>query len=274
MRRKIFPCVLSLILPGAGQIYNGQLLRGIAWIVFVTGWVVFWTYTGFAARPDGLIADFAGQVVIAVLAASDAYRAAGSTVVTAPDAGRPSRLRPLVKALAVLVCVALLDHYLVKSLPVRGYMIPTMSMSPTLQRGDRIIADMRFYRNRSPQPGDVVIIDIPTLHNELLVKRVIAVGGGIVEEKVATIYVNGKLLREPYAAHRVKRSWISEADIRNAYGPATVPPDQFFVLGDNRDNSWDSRSFGMVPRSRILGRAMFIYWSKDWRRIGMRIRRR
>jgi signal peptidase I len=103
---------------------------------------------------------------------------------------------------------------------------------------------------RDPQPGDVVVFEFPQDPSRDFIKRVIAVPGQTVEVREGRVYVDGTVVDEPY---------LSEPP-HYAYGPTSVPPGQFFVLGDNRNNSYDSHSWGMLPDERLIGRAEFRYW--------------
>ncbi len=139
--------------------------------------------------------------------------------------------------------------------------IPSGSMLPTLQINDRLIVDKVSYRFESPQRGDVVVFN-PT--DELLrqnfkdafIKRVIGLPGETIEVLNGRVYVNGKALNEDYVADRPDYQW----------GPQTVPQGSYLVLGDNRNQSYDSHYWGFVPREKIIGRAVVRFWPLD--RIG------
>jgi len=139
--------------------------------------------------------------------------------------------------------------------------IPSGSMLPTLQINDRLIVDKMSYRFESPQRGDVVVFN-PT--DELLrqnfkdafIKRVIGLPGETVEVLNGRVYVNGKALTEDYIADRPDYQW----------GPTPVPQGSYLVLGDNRNQSYDSHYWGFVPREKIIGRAVVRFWPLD--RIG------
>jgi signal peptidase I len=124
---------------------------------------------------------------------------------------------------------------------------PTASMEPTLPRGGFFVANGRPYLTRSPQPGDVVILRFPPDPSVLYVERVIAAGGTRVSLAKCRAIVNGMPLNEPYA--------IAEGDGANmlcTFGPVVVPKDHYFVLGDNRTTSADSRVWGFVPKANVL----------------------
>lgn len=133
--------------------------------------------------------------------------------------------------------------------------IPSGSMEPTLQIDDRLIVDKLSYRFHSPQRGDIVVF-APTdvlkeqKFKDAFIKRVIGLPGEKVEVKGGRVYVNGKGLREAYIEDKPNYQW----------GPVTVPPDSYLVLGDNRNNSYDSHYWGFVPRDRIIGRAIVRFW--------------
>ncbi len=139
--------------------------------------------------------------------------------------------------------------------------IPSGSMLPTLQINDRLIVDKVSYRFETPQRGDVVVFN-PT--DELLrqnfkdafIKRVIGLPGETVEVLNGRVYVNGKALNEDYVADRPEYQW----------GPQRVPDGSYLVLGDNRNQSYDSHYWGFVPREKIIGRAVVRFWPLD--RIG------
>lgn len=130
--------------------------------------------------------------------------------------------------------------------------IPSESMSPTLAVGDRLIVEKLSYDIHPPRRGDIVVFKAPpelikqTLKDDLI-KRVIGVPGDVIAIKQGKVYVNGSALSEPYLAERPDYG----------YGPATVPVDQYFVLGDNRNHSYDSHAWGFVPRRNIIGHAAF-----------------
>ncbi|MDX2097548.1 MAG: signal peptidase I [Leptolyngbyaceae cyanobacterium bins.59] len=133
--------------------------------------------------------------------------------------------------------------------------IPSGSMEPTLQVDDRLIVDKLSYRFNSPQRGDIVVFaPTDTLREQkfkdAFIKRVIGLPGEKVEIKGGRVYINGKPIREQYIADRPTYSW----------GPEVVPPNSYLVLGDNRNNSYDSHYWGFVPRDRIIGRAVVRFW--------------
>jgi signal peptidase I len=133
--------------------------------------------------------------------------------------------------------------------------IPSGSMLPTLQINDRLIVDKLSYRFNTPQRGDIVVFSpTSTLEkqnfHDAFIKRVIGLPGDKVEVKGGRVFVNDQALRENYI----------EADPQYQWGPQTVPPGSYLVLGDNRNNSYDSHYWGFVPREKIIGRAVVRFW--------------
>ncbi len=144
-----------------------------------------------------------------------------------------------------LVLTLVIRHFVVETFVVRG-----SSMEPTLHDGQRLLVTKFAYWFSQPQRGDIVIFRSPVSGKDDLVKRVIATPGDRVEIVAGRVYVNGRELEEPY---------VSRRDPRNL-PPLTVPEGKYFVLGDNRPNSEDSRFFGLIPRSALKGKAVVIWW--------------
>lgn len=130
------------------------------------------------------------------------------------------------------------------------YMVTSNSMEPSLNHGDRILVDRLVYSYSGPARGDIVVFAYPKDPTRTFVKRVIAVEGEQVELRGNQVYINGQLLQEPYL----------KAGNYPPYGPETVPADKIFVLGDNRSVSEDSREWGLLPQSSLIGKAWLIYY--------------
>jgi len=126
--------------------------------------------------------------------------------------------------------------------------------------------EKKFLPVREPRRGDIVVFKYPDEPERDFIKRVIGLPGDTLELRNKKVYVNGQPLDEPYVHFLEPASTSQEVtsfDVRERYGPVRVPGDQYFVMGDNRDNSQDSRYWGFLPRSYIKGRALMIYWSYD-----------
>lgn len=135
------------------------------------------------------------------------------------------------------------------------YRVDGHSMLPTLHHGEYLIVNKLSYVFDEPERGDIIVLHVAVDQNRDYIKRVIGVPGDRVEVRESTVYVNGVPLEEPYingrAAYRTA-SW-------------TVPEDQYFIMGDNRNNSNDSRALSFLPRGDIVGKAWLIYWGvEDW----------
>lgn len=166
----------------------------------------------------------------------------------------------------------------IKSNIAQAYKIPSVAMMQTLQIGDHIIADKFTYKTSGPKRGDIVIFPFPENPSKDFIKRVIALGDETLEIIDKKILINGNILNEPYVTHSDERIIPKELQPRDNFGPTTIPADSVFVMGDNRDNSYDSRFWGFVKKSSIKGKAVSIYWSRDkensevrWDRIGKKI---
>lgn len=156
-----------------------------------------------------------------------------------------------IKELPVLVLVALVVAWLIKSFIVQPFFIPSGSMEPTFTRGDHVLVNKFLYRFVEPVEGDVIVFRYPVDPDKDYIKRIVALPGQQLEIKNGKIYVDNKVVKEDYLDNV-----ITTAD----FGPVTVPNDKYFVMGDNRNNSEDSRVWGTVPEDNILGKAFMIYW--------------
>ena len=155
-------------------------------------------------------------------------------------------IRLLVEPLAIAIVLA----FFVRS-TLRLYVIPSSSMAPTLVTGDHIVV-MPYRFGSKPESGDVVVFQSPRAAGELMVKRVIGTPGDLVESRDGHVVVRGHAIAEPYVAAQATTGAIA---------PQIIPADCYFVLGDNRGDSLDSRSWGVLPRSSVLGRARLVLWS-------------
>jgi signal peptidase I len=177
---------------------------------------------------------------------------------------------------------------------VQAFKIPSQSMEPTLLVGDHLLVNKFIFEGsgawyekllpyRSVRRGDIVVFKFPYDDHVHYVKRVIGVPGDRVRIVNQQVFINGSLLKEPYVIHDSladdpfgdnfppldadfgesgpRPEWMQQIMSHVQHGELLVPPNQFFVMGDNRDRSWDSRYWGFVDRSAIMGRPMLIYWS-------------
>lgn len=196
------------------------------------------------------------------------------------DAGAKtkSRLRENLEAIAIAVVLALF----IRAFVVQAFKIPSGSMEPTLQVGDHILVNKFIYGIRlpvtntkmipvsSPERGDIVVFEYPVEPDKDFIKRVVAVPGDVVEIRDKKVYVNGRLVDQYTVKHTEKRVLPGAVNTRDNFGPVIVPEDAYFALGDNRDNSYDSRFWGFVKDSAIKGEAFIIYWSWDKDNFGVR----
>ncbi len=167
-----------------------------------------------------------------------------------PPAGRRppllAWLREIVETLLPAVVIAvLINMFLAQATRVYG-----QSMEPTLHTNQRLIVEKITYRFHGPRRGDIVVLKLPEHSEELLIKRVIGLPGEKVEIYDGTVYIDGRPLDEPYLTQKTPGSMPA----------VVVPPLHVFVLGDNRAASNDSRAFGPVPITNIVGKAWLSYW--------------
>ncbi len=195
-------------------------------------------------------------------------RATQANVETEARVKKKSVVREYAEAILIAIILALL----IRTFVVQAFKIPSGSMIPTLLVGDHILVNKFVYRFRDPKRGDVIVFKYPWDETRDFIKRVIAVGGEEVAMKGRTVFVNGRPLVEPYAIYSETRPTSGPG---YEYGPVVVPQGSYFVMGDNRDNSQDSRFWGFLKREKILGKSFFIYWSWDsekgrlrWWRLG------
>jgi signal peptidase I len=140
----------------------------------------------------------------------------------------------------------------VRPFVVEAYRIPTESMVPTLEVGDRVLASKFIYRIFEPERGDIVVFDSVDEDDQTLIKRVVGLAGDEIQVQGGVLYVNDEAQEEPY---------LNDADqFRSYYGPTVVPEGHIFVMGDNRGNSADSRVFGPLPLENLKGEAFMRFW--------------
>ena len=194
------------------------------------------------------------------------------------DSGRrKSSTREYASSVLIAVGLALV----IRSTVVQAFYIPSGSMEDTLLVGDYLLANKFLYgaplevpgmreplfrlpAMRDPRQGDIVIFRSKTQPDRDLIKRCVAVGGQVVEVKDKLLYVDGVLVpAAPKGKHVDANVYPGSRIARDNFGPYKVRPDHFFMMGDNRDNSSDSRVFGAVPRKLVKGKAMIIYWSSQ-----------
>jgi signal peptidase I len=162
--------------------------------------------------------------------------------------------------------VSLLLAVLIRTYLICSYKVPSGSMEDTLLVGDHFLACRFLYRFTDPKPGDVIVFQFPLDTDRDFVKRVVAVEGQTVEIRDKTVLVDGTPAAWPKRAKHIdSRIYSSGMSTRDNFGPLMVPTGHVFVMGDNRDNSRDSRYWGFLDTRLIKGKALLLYWS--WKRL-------
>jgi len=171
--------------------------------------------------------------------------------VTATVTAKRTSTRNLVEWVVVIVC-ALLVAFLIKTFLLQAFYIPSPSMTPTLQVDDRVLVNKLSYDLHGVHRGDIVVFRAPQDGPEKdLIKRVVGLPGEVVEGRDGHVVVNGQPLEESYLPDGVETA---------TFAAVTVTADHYWVMGDNRPNSSDSRVFGAIAESRIVGRAFVKVW--------------
>jgi signal peptidase I len=176
---------------------------------------------------------------------------------------------------AEAIIIALVLALFIRTFIVQAFKIPSGSMLPTLQIGDHILVNKFIYGVKmpfsgtilvpikDPKPNDIVVFKFPRDPKLDYIKRVIAVAGDTVEMRRKKVYINGKPFDDTYGVYTDPRILPASASPRDNFGPVTVPEEHIFVMGDNRDNSFDGRFWGFVDLKAVRGKAFIIYWSWD-----------
>ncbi len=194
---------------------------------------------------------------------------------------KKDKLYDWIKSIAIALVIALF----IRAFIVEAFKIPSSSMENTLLIGDHILVNRFIYGVKmpfsgatiipvnKPKHGDVIVFKYPPNPSIYFIKRCIGIPGDVLSMKNKILYRNGKRIKEPYVIHKdphiyprntqyelAKTLWGS----RDNWGPVKVPPHSYFMMGDNRDNSYDSRYWGFVPAKNLTGKAFIIYGSWEW----------
>lgn len=275
--------ILSLIMPGLGQVYTGTLARGLVWmflcgIFSVTG-LLFLSFPSAYSWTLGCVAELS-VVVIWLAAAVDSRRLA---LRCKPDYELKDYNRWYAYVLLLFLGTGGLLAYAlyVRDQLIQPFIIPSATMYPNILPRDRVIAVKNAYQTADPQRGDMVLFVYPDDRRIFYIKRVVALAGDKVEIRSGNLYVNDvELPREFIGPATISsdnttstgqvfyennngtkyRIFISQEKSAADFGPITVPKYDCFVMGDNRNNSLDSRHFGSIAVTSLKGKFEYRYW--------------
>lgn len=303
-RSPVLAAILSLLTAGLGQVYCGRLVRGLVFITFVTAVTPAYFLILTRQTPPTTAALATVLILYGVTWLVPPIDALWIACRTRRDYPLKEYNRLTVYLLLWVINAGSAMGYALhaRSVHVEAFRVPAASMYPTFVPNDRFLANKTVYESTDPQPGDLVIFKSPTQRRQNWVKRVIALAGDTVEIREGRVRVNGQALaREAvpdgslvpivtrhlggtrkgqiidgavYEEHNGGRSYRILHTRGNGSSPAdfaetTVPAHHCFVLGDNRDNSVDSRHHGSIPLATIIGRADYLYCpAKSWSRFG------
>ena len=180
--------------------------------------------------------------------------------------GKKKFIKEYIEPIVIAVLIALF----IRAFIVQAFKIPSSSMEPTLLVGDYLLvnkfiygvripySDIKFFEYKKPKRGDIIVFIFPKDRKKDFIKRVIGTEGEKVTLLHNKIYIDDKLIDDPWGHFTIPRSSIED------YGPVKVPEGSLFVMGDNRDNSQDSRFWGFVKTNEVKGKAFIVYFSLDW----------
>ncbi|WPD23270.1 MAG: signal peptidase I [Candidatus Electrothrix scaldis] len=261
------PCVaalLSLLSCGLGHVYAGELKRGILFYLgrgLLLAILLFLLFI----RPDrlGLLVALVASIVYFLFYFFDSVRAAKKSSASYEMRKFNKWYFYLFYLFLANIVLQSLAGALVKEHFIKAYKIPAGSMLPTLLVGDHLLVNRFIYKQRQPERGDIVVFEYPRDPSLDYIKRIVAVAGDVVELRDKRLFVDGVPQDAYPTVHKDNTIHPRSEDPRDNFGPVTVPEHAVFVLGDNRDNSFDSRFWGFVDESTIKGKAMSFYWSWD-----------
>src|SRR4030066_291388 len=191
--------------------------------------------------------------------------------------GKKNFVEDYIKPIFFAILIALF----IRAFIIQAFKIPSSSMEPTLLIGDHILVNKFIHGIRIPysdkifgsskkifggkklQRGDIIVFIYPKDRSKDFIKRVIGTEGEKVEIIRNKIYINDQLINDPWGRYDEKSEWTRYRQPAEKFGPVVVPKDSLFVLGDNRENSQDSRFFGFVDIKKVKGIALYLYWAKN-----------
>lgn len=194
---------------------------------------------------------------------------------SAAKPAKPAKAKHIVREYAESIIIAILLALVIRTFIVQAFKIPSGSMEDTLAIGDHLLvnkfiygskipfSDGRILTIREPQRGDVIVFEYPEDPSKDFIKRVIGVPGDTVEIRNKQVLVNGQVYKNPHEVYKEPGIIPKEMNPRDNRDPITVPANNYFVMGDNRDRSYDSRFWGTVSKEKIKGLAFIKYWSWD-----------
>ena len=274
-REPVKALLLSLC-PGLGQQYAGHLVRGIILyiLLIVVSWLTAILFMFMESRASIVLflIPVACFIAIAVDACLLAARQPGDYRLKWYNR---SWIYAVVFLMLLVTVNPLMDIAIGRNV-TRASLMGSISMEPTILRNDVLLVNKLTYRFVEPKRGDIVYIvfdktkegGLSEISEDHLIRRVIAVPGDTIEIRGKDVFVNHDKLEEPYAHH--DEHIVPTANYTNddRFGPAVVPPDSYFVLGDNRSYSIDSRILGFIDREKITGKVTKVYWSWNFDRMG------
>lgn len=270
-RRPWIAAVLTWLVPGLGQLYGGEPRRALVIYLGGISLITVLLVSGTTRTFFGLILCVVAVLLFLLWVIWDAVRIS--------QRKKEYELKPYNRwylYVAVVVVAGLIPPRLLALSPVRALQIPFASMEPAVQLGDHIYADMTYYRSTKPARGDLIIFTVPDYPALVKIARIIGLAGEQIEIRDKMVYIAGQPLTDPWGHYRNPQVDSLFGDprlrLRDSFGPAKIPDGAVFVLGDNRDNSYDSRFFGSIPLSSLRGRPLYVYWARDRSRIGTYLR--
>jgi signal peptidase I len=284
-RRKPFSALLLSIIPGLGQIYNGQPRKGVVFLAIDLLVPIAFGLAGIFNKLNGLVILLVFSLSFIIYRMADGFIQAKK--LTNYELKSYNKWYVYLSfAIALGIVRTFLD--LPASTGIQTFRIPTPSMNPTMQPGDRVVASLSYYDNNSIQQGDIVVFNSP--QGGIWTFRVVGLPSDSIEIKDGNVYVNNQLneltatgeyviddqdvvqyqekLNRAKTIKTLRFKKVMMTDTRT-FDKMRVPENEYFLMGDNRDNALDSRFIGTVKKDDILGRVIYSYWGNTFDRINM-----